>query len=59
MRNIYIHMRSQSSRNSSYDDTVDAGAPRPSKYGGDVGGMALPAIVDPLEHVICRAPNKV
>lgn len=35
-----------------YDDAVDAGRPRAGEHGGDVGGVALLAVVDAPEHAI-------
>ena len=38
-----------------YNDAVDAGGPRARKYGRDVSGVALIAVVDTLEHAIFTA----
>ena len=38
-----------------YNDAVDAGGPRARKYGRDVSGVALLAVVDALEHAIFTA----
>jgi hypothetical protein len=38
-----------------YNDAVDAGGPRARKYGRDISGVALLAMVDALEHAIFTA----
>lgn len=37
-----------------HDDAIYSGCPGPGEDGGDVGDVALPAVVDPFEHLICR-----